>query len=118
MLAWIQPARFVTRARAGPARDFIPVSASTSRSASAVRSSKSGCSAAYRYDSSSGSEPATRTATRSARSHATGSVTGLLLRVLEAHNLDEVSDPDPNHKQEHRDDDEVGDPIGPDLRGK
>ena len=43
-LAWIQPARSVTRARAGPASDTRPVSSATSRSASAVSSAKSGSS--------------------------------------------------------------------------
>ena len=43
-LAPIQPARSVTRARAGPARETRPVSAATSASAWAVSSAKSGAS--------------------------------------------------------------------------
>ena len=43
-LAPIQPARLVTRARAGPASDTRPVSAVTSASACAVSSAKSGSS--------------------------------------------------------------------------
>ena len=43
MLALTQPARSVTRARAGRRADRRPVSASTSSSAWAVSSSKSGC---------------------------------------------------------------------------
>ena len=48
MLALTHPGRSVTRARAGPAADRRPVSASTSASACAVNSSKSGWSVAYR----------------------------------------------------------------------
>ncbi len=40
-LAWTQPARSVTRARAGPDDDRSPVDAATNSSAWAVNSSKS-----------------------------------------------------------------------------
>src|SRR5258708_5014949 len=56
-------------------------------------------------------------ATRSARSHATGSVT-LLLGVLQAHDLDQVSDPDPDDQQHGGDYDEEREPIGPALGGE
>src|ERR1700737_2488541 len=115
MLAFTQPARSVTRARAGPASDRIPVSASTSSSAWAVSSSKSGWRVPYRYESARGSLRPTRVATRSAKSQATGSVTALLLWVLQADDLLQVQNPQPDDQQHHRHDDEPRDPIGLDL---
>src|SRR5579871_1511537 len=119
MLAAIQPARSVTLALAGPANERRPVSAATSSSASAVRTSKSGCSEAKWYDDARGSRPATRTATRSARSQAIGSVIALLLlRVLHAHDFDQVPDEDGEDGQDRAADQHDGDPVGPHCGGQ
>ena len=56
-LARTQPARSVTRARAGPASERRPVSAATSSSASAVSSAKSGSSESAWYEPANGSRP-------------------------------------------------------------
>src|SRR5437879_9089174 len=115
-LACTQPERSVTRTRAGPDWETRPVSCATSSSASRVSSSKSGSSESTWYESPKGSRPPTRTATRSARSQATGcGVTpSAVLRVLERLHLPEVPDDGRDDRKDATGDQRDRDPPGPD----
>ena len=95
--------------RAGPASELSPVSASTRASASAVSSSKSGSSggtgrnppAALAWPRGS---PLAQPVPRDRLGH------GLLLGILQADDLHQVDDADPDNEQDDGDEDEERDP--------
>src|SRR5581483_6368991 len=123
MLAFTQPARSVTRARAGPASERRPVASATSSSARAVSSSKSGAREAEAGLEANRSGPATLAATRAARSQATGSgppgpgVTSAP-PVPWRDDLEQVGHHDRHRDQDARDEDHDRQPVVPDNGGE